>query len=78
VQGLFIAAMKRVLTRKFQMNRQEYIFKHASEISERQERAAQKLQSEEAQRICMAALAVLKNWFLKSSRLADRDQQKQY
>jgi len=57
------------------MKRQEYIFKHASEISERKVRTAQKLQSEQAMKIRVALAAMLKSCLFNISRLAGRGKQ---
>lgn len=59
------------------MTRQEYIFKHASEIANRKARTAQSLQSEEAKRLWIALATYFKNRLSNMVRPTERPQQSQ-
>jgi len=57
------------------MTRQDYIFKHATEIVNQKARAAQTLQSQEARRLCIAAVAVFINGLFNIRSFATRTKQ---
>lgn len=52
------------------MTRQEYIFKHASEIAERKARTARSLQSEQAKRLLIALACFFGNLLSGMARFA--------
>ncbi|SMX24066.1 hypothetical protein BOA8489_02181 [Boseongicola aestuarii] len=57
------------------MTRQDYIFKHAAEIVNQKARTAQTLQSQEARRLCIAAVAVFRNALFNIRSFATRTKQ---